>query len=417
MDATRQRPRFAPQGWVGLFLLAVCWPLNWLLPGLRKPACSSRYGWVISSSWTRWSGRRAGVVAVDTCSRGRIRPALHPNPLSPLLGGRLKPSMTGRALGTSAPPIYSGETPRFPHSVASHPRHARRDRNPRQLARSSGWVDIRRDRGARGSGYARVRGESGIAACRTRPCWLRCCSGRNFLPIGVLHFTGRSNFETFAMPAGLGGGHFLETAREHGDSPPVIFVLSARRADLLVLFARSLLFTGSVAEFRFYDTAWARIPGDSSSFETPPPAVTAVAFPSRWSWSRRLKNFLWSCAGPRAAASNRCSSNSNVAHSARARDSLSLKYSVVLTGRDRNACVIGRVALESVGGRAHQSELSVRRRDPFAWSEEVLVRRPIAAVQLAKASEDLHGRRQRHRPHAPLFSPRMSASATPRLKC
>src|SRR5208283_429738 len=38
MDATRQRPRFAPQGWAGLFLLAVCWPLNWLLPGLRT-AC------------------------------------------------------------------------------------------------------------------------------------------------------------------------------------------------------------------------------------------------------------------------------------------------------------------------------------------------------------------------------------------
>ena len=28
-------PRFAPQGWVGLFLLAICWPLNWALPGLR----------------------------------------------------------------------------------------------------------------------------------------------------------------------------------------------------------------------------------------------------------------------------------------------------------------------------------------------------------------------------------------------
>jgi hypothetical protein len=35
MDAPRQRPRFAPQGRVGLLLLAVCWPLDWLLPGLR----------------------------------------------------------------------------------------------------------------------------------------------------------------------------------------------------------------------------------------------------------------------------------------------------------------------------------------------------------------------------------------------
>jgi hypothetical protein len=35
MDAARQLPRFAPQGWLGLFLLALCWPLNWALPGMR----------------------------------------------------------------------------------------------------------------------------------------------------------------------------------------------------------------------------------------------------------------------------------------------------------------------------------------------------------------------------------------------
>ena len=35
MDAARTLPRFAPQGWLGLFLLAVCWPLNWALPGVR----------------------------------------------------------------------------------------------------------------------------------------------------------------------------------------------------------------------------------------------------------------------------------------------------------------------------------------------------------------------------------------------
>jgi hypothetical protein len=35
MDAARPSPRFAPQGWVGLLLLAVCWPLNWTLPGVR----------------------------------------------------------------------------------------------------------------------------------------------------------------------------------------------------------------------------------------------------------------------------------------------------------------------------------------------------------------------------------------------
>ena len=36
MEATRSLPpRFAPRGWLGLSLLAVCWPLNWLLPGQR----------------------------------------------------------------------------------------------------------------------------------------------------------------------------------------------------------------------------------------------------------------------------------------------------------------------------------------------------------------------------------------------
>jgi hypothetical protein len=35
MDAMGSGPRFAPQGWAGLALLAVCWPLNWLLPGMR----------------------------------------------------------------------------------------------------------------------------------------------------------------------------------------------------------------------------------------------------------------------------------------------------------------------------------------------------------------------------------------------
>ncbi|MDE3068602.1 MAG: hypothetical protein KGJ60_13790 [Verrucomicrobiota bacterium] len=35
MDVAQRLPRLAPQGWVGLFLLAVCWPLNWTLPGQR----------------------------------------------------------------------------------------------------------------------------------------------------------------------------------------------------------------------------------------------------------------------------------------------------------------------------------------------------------------------------------------------
>jgi hypothetical protein len=35
MDAVRPSPRFAPQGWLGLLLLGVCWPLNWMLSGMR----------------------------------------------------------------------------------------------------------------------------------------------------------------------------------------------------------------------------------------------------------------------------------------------------------------------------------------------------------------------------------------------
>ena len=35
MDAVQQRVRFATQGWVGTFLLAFCWPLNWTLSGVR----------------------------------------------------------------------------------------------------------------------------------------------------------------------------------------------------------------------------------------------------------------------------------------------------------------------------------------------------------------------------------------------
>ena len=34
-NSLRQRSRLAPQGWLGLLLLAVCWPLNWMLPGVR----------------------------------------------------------------------------------------------------------------------------------------------------------------------------------------------------------------------------------------------------------------------------------------------------------------------------------------------------------------------------------------------
>lgn len=32
---SRSRPAFASQGWLGVILVAVCWPLNWTLPGMR----------------------------------------------------------------------------------------------------------------------------------------------------------------------------------------------------------------------------------------------------------------------------------------------------------------------------------------------------------------------------------------------
>jgi hypothetical protein len=34
-DSTRRPVLWGPQGWLGLLLLAVCWPLNWTLPGNR----------------------------------------------------------------------------------------------------------------------------------------------------------------------------------------------------------------------------------------------------------------------------------------------------------------------------------------------------------------------------------------------
>jgi hypothetical protein len=35
VDAAKRSVVWTPQGWLGLLLLAVCWPLNWMLPGMR----------------------------------------------------------------------------------------------------------------------------------------------------------------------------------------------------------------------------------------------------------------------------------------------------------------------------------------------------------------------------------------------
>src|ERR1700758_2260325 len=34
-DSAKPSILWLPQWWLGLMLLAVCWPLNWLLPGMR----------------------------------------------------------------------------------------------------------------------------------------------------------------------------------------------------------------------------------------------------------------------------------------------------------------------------------------------------------------------------------------------
>ncbi len=56
-----QSPRFPPQGWIGLGLVAVFWPLNWLLPGPRAH-------WGFFFLWTGysllvdgWTYRRTGT--------------------------------------------------------------------------------------------------------------------------------------------------------------------------------------------------------------------------------------------------------------------------------------------------------------------------------------------------------------------
>src|SRR5947207_5722882 len=35
MNFSGKRPLLPAPGWIGLLLLAVCWPLNWTLPGMR----------------------------------------------------------------------------------------------------------------------------------------------------------------------------------------------------------------------------------------------------------------------------------------------------------------------------------------------------------------------------------------------
>src|SRR4051794_22619815 len=32
---TQSRTPLPPQGWIGFLLITVCWPLNWMLPGMR----------------------------------------------------------------------------------------------------------------------------------------------------------------------------------------------------------------------------------------------------------------------------------------------------------------------------------------------------------------------------------------------
>ena len=66
----------APQGWLGLFLLAVCWPLNWTLPGLRTAYLFFPLwlGYILVGRAGLAAGRH---VVVDALAPG-VRPALHP---------------------------------------------------------------------------------------------------------------------------------------------------------------------------------------------------------------------------------------------------------------------------------------------------------------------------------------------------
>ncbi|HZT23410.1 MAG TPA: hypothetical protein VFB55_10915 [Verrucomicrobiae bacterium] len=54
MEAVRTKRRFAPQGWLGFSLLAVCWPLNWTLPGTRT-------AYLFFPLWLGY------ILAVDAC--------------------------------------------------------------------------------------------------------------------------------------------------------------------------------------------------------------------------------------------------------------------------------------------------------------------------------------------------------------
>ncbi len=78
MNDPRTPPRFAAQGWLGLLLLAICWPLNWTLPGARTAylffplwlgyvlVVDALVNWRTGASlWTR---SRAGFVSLFVLS-------------------------------------------------------------------------------------------------------------------------------------------------------------------------------------------------------------------------------------------------------------------------------------------------------------------------------------------------------------
>jgi len=73
--------RLPAQGWTGLLLIAVFWPLNWLLPGVRTHVLFFRFGWAMFLPWTAWCfsarahhcSRAAGRALLD-CFWSRPRP-------------------------------------------------------------------------------------------------------------------------------------------------------------------------------------------------------------------------------------------------------------------------------------------------------------------------------------------------------
>src|SRR5437899_10565024 len=79
--ASAHRSRWRTQGWVGLLLIATCWPLNWTLKGVTEYLFFPLWlGYVLvvdalvavrTGSWMWTRARKEVVVRLVVASRGR----------------------------------------------------------------------------------------------------------------------------------------------------------------------------------------------------------------------------------------------------------------------------------------------------------------------------------------------------------